>query len=161
MKKFSEILEKATRLCDYMAGFCLATTMLLIVINIILRVVWRSPVTGTIDYVNVLSALTIALALAHCAVKSGHISIGLVVDKWPIRSQAVVESLISLLSMVFWAVATRYTVEYGITMMNKKVVMSTASIPVYPVLYLIGLGLLALSVELLHRTIQNIRKVFA
>ncbi|MEN6389352.1 MAG: TRAP transporter small permease [Syntrophomonas sp.] len=161
MQKFSELLEKATRFCDYLAGFCLTATMLLIVINILLRVIWRSPITGTIDYVNVLSALTIALALAYCAVKNGHIMIDLVVEKWPARAQALVDSLISLLSLIFWIVATWYTVEYGITMMNKGVLMSTASIPVYPVLYLIALGLSALSVVLLHRTIQNIRKVFA
>lgn len=161
MQKFSELLEKATRFCDYLAGFCLAATMLLIVINILLRVIRRSPITGTIDYVNVLSALTVALALAYCAVRNGHIMIDLVVDRWPARAQALVDSLISLLSLIFWAVTTWYTVEYSITMMNKGVLMSTASIPVYPVLYLIALGLSALSVVLLNRTIQNIRKVFA
>lgn len=161
MQKFSEILEKATRFCDYLAGFCLAATMLLIVTNILLRVIWRSPISGVIDFVNVLSALTVALALAYCAVKNGHIMIDLVVEKLPTRAQAVVDSLISLLSLAFWAVATWYTVEYGVTMMKTAVVMSTASIPVYPVLYLIALGLLALCMELLHLTIQNIRKVFA
>lgn len=161
MHKFSELLVKATRCCDYLAGFCLAATMLLVVSNVFLRVIWRSPISGVIDYVNVLSALTIALALAYCALKNGHIMIDLVVEKWPTRAQAVVDSLISLLSLAFWAVATWYTVEYGITMMKTAVVMSTASIPVYPVLYLISLGLFALSVELIHRTIQNIRKVFA
>lgn len=161
MHKFSMLLDKATKFLDYLAGFCLAATMLLIVANIIMRAIWRNPVTGTIDYVNVLSALTIALALAYCAVKNGHIMIDLVVEKWPVRLQAVVDSITSLISMVFWASATWYTVEYGITMMQTGVVMSTVSIPVYSVLYLIALGLLALSVELLHRTIQNIRKVFA
>lgn len=161
MQKFSELLAKATKFLDYLAGFCLVATMLLIVVNILLRVIWRSPITGTIDYVNVLAALTIALALGYCAVKNGHIMIDLVVEKWPPRLQAIVDSLISLLSLVFWAAATWYTVEYGITMMQTGVVMSTASVPVYTVLYLIALGLLALSVELLHRTIQNIRKVFA
>lgn len=161
MQKFSEILEKATRFCDHLAGFCLGATMLLIVTNILLRVLWHSPITGTIDYVNVLSALTIALALAYCAVKNGHIMIDLVIEKWPPRAQAVIDSITSLLSLGFWSVATWYTVEYGSTMAQTGVVLSTVPIPMYLILYLIALGLLALSVELLHRTIQNIRKVFA
>ena len=85
MVRFKRGVETLSRLLDVLAAIAVVLTMSVVVLNIILRSVFKHPLTGIMDYVMILTALTIALALANCAIRNGHIAIDLFIDKLPIK----------------------------------------------------------------------------
>ena len=64
MKSLDGLVKNLSRVMDWLAGFCIVLMMLLIVTNIILRAVFKHPLVGTVDFVNILIALTIGLSIA-------------------------------------------------------------------------------------------------
>ncbi len=160
MKVYNGLVERVGKILDYLAGICLVSTMLVVIVNILMRGIFHDPLLGTMEYVNILTALTVAFALAYCAYRNGQIAVDLLVDKMPKVAQAGIDTVTSIIGLIFWAIAAYYMADYGRTMTETGLVSSTTSIPMAPVAYLIAICLFALSAELLNRTLISSRKVF-
>ncbi|HHV15534.1 MAG TPA: TRAP transporter small permease [Gelria sp.] len=156
MKSLDGLIENLSRVMDRLAGLCIVLMMLLIVSNIILRAVFKQPLVGAVDYVNILIALTIGLSIAYCAVQDGHIAIGFIMDKMPAPAAAVIEIIINLIALVFWGFVTWYMIGFAQSMNANGLVASTSQIPLSPVVYVIALGLMAICLVLLSRLAQCI-----
>ena len=98
MKKFSKIIYKISQVLDRAAGFCCFAMMVLVACNVVGRKVFNFPLTGTIELVQILFALTVGLALANCAVKGGHITLDFVADYFPEQIKKISPSKIIALS---------------------------------------------------------------
>lgn len=161
MKYFSRLVTGLSRVLDQAAGFFLVATMVLIVVNIMMRVVFKSPVFGAYEYVGLLTALVIGLSLAYCGVQNAHIDISIVVGWLPARLQAFISAIINLVSVCFLGVSSWYVAIYAGSMKNSGLVSSTTQMPTYPFAYLIALGLLAYCLVLLVRSIESLIKAVA
>ncbi|VFU12310.1 TRAP-type C4-dicarboxylate transport system, small permease component (fragment) [anaerobic digester metagenome] len=64
----------------------------------------------------------------------------------------------NLCAFVFWVLAAWHIGSYANSMVVNGVVSPTAQVPFYYFIYLIALGLLALCLVLLVRTIESIKK---
>ncbi|HCF50290.1 MAG TPA: TRAP transporter small permease [Syntrophomonas sp.] len=160
MKKFSGLVERFGRFLDNIAAFCVAATMVVVVLNVILRALFNRPLLGTVEYVNILTAVTIGLALAYCAFCDGQIAVDFFMEKLPARAQATSDIITGMLALGFWGLAARYMLDYSYEMLTTGLVSSTAQIPMYPVSYLITFGLGALCLVLLHRISVSVRKAW-
>ena len=160
MKSLDSLVENLSRVMDRLAGFCIVLTMLLIVSNIILRAVFKHPLVGTVDFVNILIALTIGLSIAYCAVQDGHIAIEYFVDKMPASAAAVIKSIVNLIALVFWGVTAWYMMGFAGSMNANGQVAATSQIPLSPVAYIIALGLMAISLVILSQLVNNIYAVY-
>ncbi|MDD2554144.1 MAG: TRAP transporter small permease [Desulfotomaculaceae bacterium] len=158
MKRFSVLVTGLSRVLDQVAAFFLVATMLLVVVNILLRVLFKAPIFGAYEYVGLLTALVIGLALAQCSVQNGHIDVSLVVDLFPARLRDVVGVFINFISMCFLAASSWYVGAYARSMYDSGLVTPTTQTPIYPFVYLIALGLLVYSLVLLVRSIEYIIK---
>lgn len=158
MKRFGGIVERLGRFLDTLAAICVFATMAVVVVNVILRVGFNHPLLGTVEYVNILTALTIGLALAYCAFCNGQIAVDFVMDKMPQRAQATTDIITGLIALVFWGMAAFYMMDYGHGMLLSGLVSSTIQLPMYPVSYLIAFGLGALCLVIMHRILVSFRK---
>ncbi len=160
MKSLADLAENLSRIMDRIAGFCIVVMMLLIVSNIILRAVFKQPLVGTIDYVNILIALTIGLSIAYCAVQDGHIAIEFFIDKMPASVAAVIKSMVNLIAVIFWGFAAWYMMGFASSMNANGQVTATSQIPLSPVAYIITLGLMAICLVILSQLVNNIYAVY-
>ncbi|MFA4885712.1 MAG: TRAP transporter small permease [Desulfotomaculaceae bacterium] len=158
MKRFSGLVTGLSRVLDQAAGFFLVATMVLIVVNILLRTIFKTPVFGAFEYVGLLTALVIGLSLAYCGVQNAHIDISLVVDWLPARLRDIISVLINIISMCFLAVSAWYVGAYASSMMDSGLVSPTTQMPTYPFVYLIALGMFVYCLVLLVRSIESIMK---
>ncbi len=158
MKKFSGLVEGLSRVLDRISGFCMVSVMALVAVNILLRALFNRPILGTYEYVGFITAATIGLALANCAVQKGHIAISIVVDRLGPRVQAVIDAFTCAVSLSFWGLSAWYTCKYAKSLLNNGVVSPTTQTPFYPFMYLVAFGLLALCLVLLVRLIESIKK---
>lgn len=158
MKQFAGLVERISRTLDIIAGFCIVATMAIVVLNVVLRVFLRKPLLGTMDYVTLLMALTIGLGLAYCGFNNGHIAVDLIIEKFSDKTQAIIDAVTNLISLIFWGIAAWYMVSYGRTMALSSLVTPTIQIPLSPVIYIISFGLLVLCLVILLKTIDSVRK---
>jgi len=161
MKQFTGFVAGLSQQFDKIAGLCIAGVMLLVVSNILLRTVFNRPILGTYELVGLLTALGIGLALANCAFQNAHIAVDFVVDHFPLRLQAIVDSSINLISLVFWSLSAWHLGKYASNMTVSGVVSSTAQVPVYPFIYLVATGLSGLCLVLILRWMDSTKKAFA
>lgn len=144
MERLTALKEKLSKEMDKFAGYCVVGIMLLVVSNIILRKAFKISIVGTYEIVGYLTALAISFALAYCAVKKAHIGVDYIIGKFPKPIQKITGIVISLASAAFWGLTALQVGRYAISLKQSGVVSSTAQIPMYPIVFLIAIGLLAL-----------------
>lgn len=159
MKQFAGLIEGLSRVLDRIAAICIVAMMSVVVLNILLRAILGKPLLGTIDYVNILMALTISLGLAYCGLKNGHIAVEFIVEKQSAKIQGVLSIIINLIALLFWGAAAWYMAAYAQNMMATNLLAGTISIPMYPVVYLIAFGLLALCLVIVFKLADAVRMV--
>jgi len=161
MKKFTGLVTRLSRTLNNIAGFCMVFVMALIVVNILLRVLFKHPILGTYEYVVFSTAVMIGLTLAYCATQNGHLAVDFIVERLPLKVQAVTDTLMNIAALLFWVACFWQTCKYAQTMSVSGVVSPTTQTPLAPFIYLVALGLLALSLVLLVKAIESMQKAFS
>ncbi len=155
MFKFTGLVTGLSRVLDKIAGLCMVFAMLLVVVNILLRVLVGRPILGVYEYVIFLTVATIGLSLAHCAVQNGHIAVSFIFDRLSLKVQRVVNIFIDTAALFLWSLCAWQVGVYAHSTAASGVVSATSQIPLYPFIYLVALGLLALGLVLLVKAIES------
>jgi len=161
VKRLTGIVKAVSRILDKLAGLCIFSVLLLIIANIVLRTAFNRPILGTYELAGFLTAMGMALALAHCAFKDGHIAVGLIMERFPRRIQSVTAVFVNVVSLILWSAGVWSLVRFGQAMKIRGLVSPSAEIPVYPFIYFIAFGLLGLCLVLLLNSLNSIREVVA
>ena len=131
--------------------------MLLVVGNIMLRIVWR-PIFGTYDFVMFLGSVVVAFALAYCAIQGGHVAVDILVARFSQRTQAIIDSSTSILSIGIFAIIAWQCSVYGTDMWRTGEVSMSVHIPFYPFVYGVGFGCAVLGLVLLADLFKSLAK---
>ena len=104
------IITHVSRASNVIGIISVGILMLLITSDVLGRFLFNHPITGTIDISQYVMILAVYCAVAYCAMEEGHVSVNLIVSRFPQRIQAIIDSvtiLISLpaLSLIVWASA--------------------------------------------------------
>lgn len=157
-KRYLQISEKivwaASKVFDAIAGISLLAVMFLVVLNIILRAFFKSPILGTYEFVGFLTSLVVGLALAHCALKNGHIAVGFLVAKLPERVRAGIDGLTNLTAGVFFVFCSWHMLDYARSFAASGEVALTTRIPFYPFVYGLAAALILLCLVLFLRALE-------
>jgi TRAP-type C4-dicarboxylate transport system permease small subunit len=156
-----DIVKKISLRADVLAGVCVFSVMVLVVAGIIMRKLASQPIMWAYDLVGLLTAVGIALALANCAMKDGHIALTLFIDRLPLVKQQIVNVVIYVLSLGFFSAITWRLFVFGISTYKTGMVSSTAQIPIYPFIIVRSIGVFCLCLVLavkLAGTISAVRK---
>ncbi|MBI5443999.1 MAG: TRAP transporter small permease [Deltaproteobacteria bacterium] len=145
------------RLCDWIARAGVFAMLVLVVVSVALRKLGM-PLYGAYDYVGFLGALTVAFALAHCAVERGHTQVEMLVERLPRRAQGVIDSLAGVLALALFAVVTWQCLALAEDMRRSGEVSMTAQVPFYPYIYGVAFGFALLCVVILLQCVNSLGK---
>lgn len=159
MASYERFVLGFSRILNILSGIFLTALMGLVFVNVLFRAFWE-PILGTYEYTGFLAALTISLALAHCAARKGHIAITLFVDPLPPRVQAVLEALVAVLGTALYAVISWQCVRYAINLSKIGEVSPATATPFYPFILVISFGLLIFALVLLKDLFKSIQRIF-
>jgi TRAP-type C4-dicarboxylate transport system permease small subunit len=159
MLSFDKTIYGFGRRLNILSGIILVLMMGLVFVNVVFRAVWE-PILGTYEFTGFLASLTITFALAHCASNKGHIAITIVADRLPPRVQAILNSLVAILSTALYAVIAWQCVKYAIGMIETGEVSLALAIPFYPFIFAVAFGLFILALILLNDVIKSIGEIF-
>ncbi len=159
MEYFKHFTVKLSTYLDRAAGWLMASVMFLVVLNVILRTIFKSPILGTYEYVGFITAMFVGLSVAYCALQNFHIAVGFLLEKFPAKVQGIVDVLTGIISFVFLSLATWHIADYAGSMVITGEVSPTTRTPFYPFIYVVAFGFLVLSLVVLLKLIESIRKV--
>ena len=148
MASFERIINLIAEKSDRIAQVTTFIMMLIIVLNSIGRLI-SYPIYGTEDYVSFLSIILVSFTIAYCAVRKGHIHIDFVVSRFSQRIQGIVGSITNLLSLGLFSIASWQCIVLGIRMMQTGEKSMTASIILYPFLFVVAFGCILLSLVIM------------
>ncbi|MBW1996429.1 MAG: TRAP transporter small permease [Deltaproteobacteria bacterium] len=159
MDSFRDLIHNLSRILNIFSGIALAIMMGLIFVNVLMRAVWE-PILGTYEYTSFLASMTIALALAHCATRKGHIMITIFAERLPEKAQAVLDVLVALLGFALYLILAWECSKYALSMYKSGEVGLTTEIPFYPFIFLVAFGVLMLALVLLTDLLESLRRLF-
>lgn len=159
MNKFGRTVEKAARILDEASGWFIVLAMTLVVVNIILRAAFKSPILGTYEYTSFLTALIVGCALANCALGDGHIAIDFLVEKLNKRTQDIIASITSIIALFFMVLFTIQLFINAGQLAASGEVSPTTQTPHYIFVYVTAISFTILSLAILSKALQSIKGV--
>ncbi|OEF98240.1 TRAP transporter small permease [Desulfuribacillus alkaliarsenatis] len=160
MKYLNQLAGTISTRLSQIAQIALVAVMLLIVSNIILRRIWK-PIPGTVELVEILGAVILGTSVAYCLYKKGHIFVNVFVRNLSFRKQAAIDIFTNVLSITATSLLTWQTFVYGNRMMNRGLATGQLEIPLWPIIYLVGIGFAVVVLVLANNLLTayiNLRK---
>jgi len=96
----------------WVAQVVLFLLMLLTAADVIGRFVFKKPITGSLDIIELMMVLLVFLAMGYCTRKRSHVSVDLVTSHLSRHTQAIWDIIASLanvaiLALIVWQMGTR------------------------------------------------------
>lgn len=160
MDKVIEGLDRAVHIIDRVlvgiAGCLLVAMMILACSNVFLRTVWV-PVRGTFELMGFFGAIVAAFALGRTQMKREHISVDVLIRRFPRGLRLVLSGINYLAGMVFFALAGWQAVKYGTNLWRVNELSETLRIIYFPFVYGVALGCGVIALVLLRDMIALVR----
>lgn len=155
MDFFDRLVQALTWWTAQVGQIILAASMTIIVANILSRLVWK-PVPGTVEIVELFGAVMLAMGIAYCAVKKGHIQVDVLVERFSPRVQAAIDVITNSIALFFSGFLAWETIVFATRMMHRGYVTAHLQLPIYPSIYLVAFGFFMLSLVLLSNLIRSV-----
>jgi TRAP-type C4-dicarboxylate transport system permease small subunit len=140
IRGYVNFVTKASKLLENIAAIILFLTAMLVVANVLSRRILNLPIQGTHDLILFLTPVLISLSIAYCAVKDGHISISIFIDKLPMKLQIAIDTLIGIITAVILFFITRNMFLYADEMRKNGEVSLTIGLPHHPFVFILAIG---------------------
>ncbi|MFO7876611.1 MAG: TRAP transporter small permease [Desulfovermiculus sp.] len=158
MQRIERIIQEVTLRLAQIGQAALVMVMLIIVANILLRSVWQ-PLPGSYEMVEILGAVILSMGVAYCAVHKGHVAVSFLVDMFSPRKRAVIDFFTNLVFCSVIIYVSWGMIQYAEKMYDRGRATTTLDIPLYPVYYLVGFGLVLLTVVVLMQLVISIMAI--
>lgn len=149
---FVNRLSQVNRLLNnglaWIAGVCMFSIVLLVVISVIRRAVFV-PFSGAEELVGWLAATTTAFGLGYTQINRGYVDIDAVTQHFPPSLQRFLKNAILLVSAVFFALTSWKITSYALTIKANGNLSETMKLPFYPLVFLLAFGFAGLTIALL------------
>jgi TRAP-type C4-dicarboxylate transport system permease small subunit len=138
-----------------MAGAFLLGMVLLTCANILFRIFWV-PIRGTFELMGFAGAVVTAFALGYTQMKKGHISVDVVVEKFPPLLKRILVFINNIVCCAFFILAAWQVAVKANTLKLTGEVTETLRIIYYPFTYAVAFGCLILALVMLTDIIRQL-----
>ncbi len=128
----------------------LALMMLLTALDVGLRYLFNSPLSGAFELVEYMMAIVIPFSIVYCADQRGHVSVELILARFPRKVQGAVDALMTFVTMIFAIILAWQNFLYIGEVYDTHLTSAVLLIPAYPFVIPVALGLAAFALMLLH-----------
>lgn len=157
--KIKKGIHHIASMLDKLAGLSIVLAMLLVVMNVILRRVFSSPILGTYEFTGFLTALIVAFGISACMVSNSHIAVDFLVEKLKKPVQKIIDFIINSVLSVFLGFFTYRMFGYATNLLKSHELSPTTQTPFYIFIYLIAFCFVILSIVTLFKAIDCIKGV--
>lgn len=131
-KSFSAITNPLVNILIAIGASILALMMFLTVIDVLGRYIINRPIAGAFELVEFMMAIFVPFAFVYCQKEKSHISVDLVTDRLPKKVQSFLDTITTLLAIVFYALIAWQSFYNIIEEFESKMTSAVLLIPNYP-----------------------------
>ena len=144
----------SSRMFNYLGTAILACMMLIIVADVAGRFLLNMPIKGSIELIEYAMVVVGSLGLAWCTLSGTHLTVGIIVDQFSSRTQAVFDIITHILSMlIFSLIAWQTILEAKDSLFIYQDISTVLEIPTYPFYFLLSFAFLLLCIAIVCRLI--------
>lgn len=167
LKKISDWTEKRivpfNKYLTYIGMALVFLLMLLTVVDVVGRklvgvIPGFQPVPGSYELTEFMLLAIVYSALGYAQVKGDHISIDVLTSRFPPRARNILDTVVYLVSAAMAVVLSWRAFVRGQRLIGEGDYTAVLHIPVYPFLFLIGVGMLVFALALLFSALQSLIK---
>jgi len=142
-----------SRIMNYMAMGVLVLMMLLTVSDVLMRFLFRNPIMGSTELIEVMMAVVVFLALAWGAVTREHLKVDLLISHLSPRVQAIVDSITMFMGLGMVAIITWRSF---LDSMDVQTSSALLKFPMYPFHWIMTLGFAVLCLAMVPLFIRSV-----
>ena len=135
--------------------------MVITCIDVIGAKVFKSPILGALDIVQLSQIVAIAFAASMTLILKKHVQVEFFFDLLPRRAQAVINTIILLILLLFLIVIIWQVCVLGYSFQASGEYSMTAYIPYYPFTYAIALAFIPVCLVLLVEFLKSLKQKVA
>lgn len=156
MKILPKAINGFTTGMKWFAMLVVISMAVLVTLTVILRNVFKAPIVGDYELVELLMVILIAMGLAYAEQINAHVSIGLLVDRFSHRVQDIFDFLAYILILAVCIFVGTVQLTAGIDLMTGfSRSTEILRIPQYPFKLLLGIGFYAWGLQILLKIIYK------
>lgn len=138
------------------AAVALGFMILLTVADVILRY-FKRPIIGTYEMVALSGAVIIGFSLPFTSMMKGHVNVDFLTQKLPLRGRKIFSSITKCLGVLLFLIIGWNLIILGMDFQKVGEVTPTRHLPIYPVLYGVGVSCFLESLALLCDILMILR----
>ena len=153
--------DKFLDVLDHGLGWLLIAMFIIITMQVITRYLSSLPLAWPTDISTYMLVAIGFLALGHLIRKNGHVAVDLLVSKFPMKIQNILEVFFSIVACVTCVITCYGAILMTENLINKNVLLvaSTFYFPKYVLLLFVVFGFAIATIEFIGRTVLYIRKL--
>lgn len=130
------------------ANSIMVGAMLLTVVNVLLRIVFRTPFGGASEVVGWCTGVLTALALVYSQKRRAHIAIDVLSAHFNRRVRAIIQGLCLIAGTIMFGMGAWQIFVRALSMQRSGLLSNTLQISFYPLLWITGIGIVFFAVRL-------------
>ncbi len=158
MDSIYKFLKKVSEILKIIGEIGVFVIMTLMVVNILLRVLLNSPITGVYDIEGLIFVVTISLPLAYVATLDGHVYVDFFIKMFSEGTQNILNVFTKGISIILFSLIGWKVVQYGNLMKHRARGTMTTGTPLYPFFYIMAGGIFLLVIILVFKSIPKYNK---
>jgi TRAP-type C4-dicarboxylate transport system permease small subunit len=136
------------------ASFGIALMMVITVVDVIGRA-FNHPIIGSIEFTETILAMTVFLGMGYVTIDRSHITVDFVVVSLPKKTRAALLVVTGLIGVVFIGFATWRMILQTYDRHIENLVTTLWKIPMWPITFVMALGLTLMMVLLVLHWVQD------
>jgi len=136
---YSKIVDSISRVMTWI-GVCIITAMMLLTCADVILRYFNHPIKGVYDITRVLGSTLFALPIAYSFIKGYQVAVGSIFRGTPRIVRTIVDAITCLAGMATTGMIAWRAMYFGYDLYERGRVTDTIAIPLWPFIYVMGLG---------------------
>ncbi len=147
LQVFSEKLGRISAALAYVGAFSLFCIMCLTTADVAGRYLFNAPITGVFELTEFMVLILIFSFLAYTQSGKGHVSVDLLVSRFPEKMQTAISLINHSLCLVLMGLITYMGFERALELMEYQEASPNLGVPIYPFVFYLVVGCAVMCIE--------------
>lgn len=155
-RKISRILDAVIKVLCWIGSGALAVMVMVVVINVLGRFLFKKPVLGAVEMVGLLTVIVVFCVLAFTESQRAHITVDIISGRLRGRPKTILASVMCFLGSAFFIIMGWQGWELMCSNLFPTIRTSgVLSIPFAPFMFIMAIGCILFGLELLFHTFST------
>jgi TRAP-type C4-dicarboxylate transport system permease small subunit len=159
MSYAKKVISYLSKIFNYVGTVSLFALTLLVCAHILMRTFFHRPIGSTYECVGLLTALVSALSISSTELSGGHISVGILVDRFSERTRALIDIPIKCISIGIFSMLAWYSFGYARELWSAREVSQTMGISFSPFVFLVAICAILMCLALFVGLFKSVERV--